>query len=119
MKAPALMKQLKANKTLTSIATAKGKSVDGLKAAIIADAETHLAADVASGKHTQAEADERLAQLKTSIDDIVTKPLPARGPGGDCPNGGGPGGAGGAGAPGAGPGAGTGATTGTGGGTYL
>lgn len=86
MKSAALMKQLKAKKTLTAIATAKGKSVDGLKAAILEDAKAKTAADVAAGRIDQDEADERIADLESRINDIVTKPLPARGPGGNCPN---------------------------------
>ena len=123
MKPAEVMKQLKAKKTLASIATAKGKSVDGLKAAIVADAEKHLAADVAAGKLDQAAADAKLAELKTRVNDIVTKPLPARGPGGPggcrppAPDGGGTAGTG----TGTETGYGTGGQTGgqTGGGTYL
>lgn len=93
MKPATLLKQLKAKKTLASIAEAKSKSTDGLKAAIIADAEAKLAKDVAADRIDQDEADERLTDLQSRIDDIVTKPMPARGSGGagapgggNCPN---------------------------------
>ena len=123
MKPAAVMKQLKAKKTLAALATAKGKSVDGLKAAIIADAQAKLAKDVAADRIDQADAEERLADLEGRIDDIVSKPLPARGAGGgNCPNRPGAGGQGaqtGGTGYGTGTDAGTGTTTGTGGGTYL
>jgi hypothetical protein len=108
----ALMKRLQASKsaTLAKIATAAGKSVDDLEAAIVDDARTKLAADVAAGRIDQDEADVQLEHLQDHVADIVSKPLRP------CPNGGRPGAGGGR--PGAGGGAGTGAgagaTTGTG-----
>jgi hypothetical protein len=81
MKPSALMKQLKAGKTLSAIATSKGKSVDDLKAAILADAKTRLDDRVEDGDMTQAQADSKLSELTAKINDVVTKPLPRRGGG--------------------------------------
>jgi hypothetical protein len=87
MKPAALQKQLKSKKTLAAVAKARGKSVDGLKDAIVADAKAHLTKDVAAGRIDQDAADDRLADLQSRIDAIVSKPQPARGPGGgNCPN---------------------------------
>jgi hypothetical protein len=95
MQPAALMKQLKAKKTLASIAAAKGKSVDGLKDAIVADEQRHLDAQVTAGRLTQEEADARIADFtEHRVDDIVSKPLPANG-GGNCPRPGGGAGGGG------------------------
>ena len=44
--------QLQAGKSLAEIATAQGKSVDGLKAAIVTDAKAAIAKLVSSGKIT-------------------------------------------------------------------
>src|SRR4051812_16258733 len=41
-----LQTDLKSGKTLAQIATAQGKTVSGLEAAMLADAKTHLDADV-------------------------------------------------------------------------
>jgi AraC-like DNA-binding protein len=57
--------------TLAEIAKARGKSVDGLKQAILDEAETNLDQLVEDGELTQAEADEMLARLKSHIDDLV------------------------------------------------
>src|SRR5262249_25597990 len=50
-----LRADLQSGKTLAQIATAQGKSVSGLEAAIVADAKTHLDAAVAAGKLTVTE----------------------------------------------------------------
>ena len=63
-------------KTLADLATANGKTAEGLEAAIVADAKTHLAADVNAGKLTQAQADARLADLSSHVVDVVTKTPP-------------------------------------------
>ena len=53
------------------------------------DFTAHLAEEVTSGKHTQAEADAKLAEFKTNLDTMVNRVGPAggmkgegRGPGG-------------------------------------
>lgn len=74
-----LRTQLQAGKTLAQIAQAQGKSVSGLEDVIYADAKTHLDAEVASGKITAAEAAQRLADLKSHLDDIVNRSGPPAG----------------------------------------
>jgi Arc/MetJ-type ribon-helix-helix transcriptional regulator len=66
-----LRTKLNAGQTLAEIAKARGKSVDGLKQAILDEAEKKLGQLVEDGELTQAEADEMLARLKSHIDDLV------------------------------------------------
>ena len=49
----------------------KGKSVDGLKKALTAEAKTKLDAAVKAGKLTQAQADELQARMTEHLDDLV------------------------------------------------
>jgi hypothetical protein len=66
-----LLTQLQSGKSLAEIATAQGKSVAGLKDAIVAAAKTHLDQEVAEGDLTTAQANQKLAELKSRLDDIV------------------------------------------------
>jgi predicted XRE-type DNA-binding protein len=66
-----LRTKLNAGRTLADIAEARGKSVDGLKQAILDEAEKKLDQLVEDGELTQAEADEMLARMKSHIDDLV------------------------------------------------
>ncbi len=66
-----LRTQLESGKSLADIAKAQGKSVDGLKQAVIKDVQTKLDGAVANGRITSAQRDQILAELKTRIDDIV------------------------------------------------
>jgi ribosomal protein S20 len=66
-----LRTKLNAGQTLADIAKARGKSVDGLKQAILDEAEKNLDQLVEGGELTQAEADEMLARMKSHIDDLV------------------------------------------------
>src|SRR3954447_25407900 len=66
-----LEKQLRDGKSLADIAKDKGKTVDGLEAAIVAGATTQLAAAVAAGDLTDAQRDQALTRLKNSVDEIV------------------------------------------------
>jgi Arc/MetJ-type ribon-helix-helix transcriptional regulator len=66
-----LRTKLNAGRTLAEIAKARGKSVDGLKQAILAEAGKKLDQLVEAGKLTRAEADSMLARLKSHIDDLV------------------------------------------------
>jgi hypothetical protein len=63
---------------------AKAHHVDPQKVidALVADAQTHLAADVTSGRLTQAQADAMKAQLTQRITDFVKGVRPPMGPGG-------------------------------------
>jgi AraC-like DNA-binding protein len=62
---------LNTGQTLAEIAKARGKSVDGLKQAILDEVEKNLDQLVEDRELTQADADEMLARLKSHIDDLV------------------------------------------------
>ncbi len=78
--------------TLAQLATAQGKSVAGLEAAIVGDATTNLDAAVTAGKLTSAQEATRLANLKDHVDELVNSTGPPAGmkggPGGRGPGGG-------------------------------
>ncbi|MBU6242218.1 MAG: hypothetical protein KJS66_10565 [Acidobacteria bacterium] len=76
-----LRTELQSGKSLADVAKAKGVDVETVKAAITADVKAHLDEEVASGEHTQAEADEKLSELATRLDDIVNGVRPAGEPG--------------------------------------
>jgi lambda repressor-like predicted transcriptional regulator len=78
--------------SLAQIAESEGKSADGLEQAIIAAAQEKTTDAVESGRLTQAEADERLSELKSSVSEMIqSTDAPERGHHGP----GGPGGPGG------------------------
>jgi len=77
----ALCDQLHGGKTLAQVAEAQGKSVDGLKQAIVADAKSHLDQAVADGKITADQEQSRLDDLNSHLDDIVNKTPPKGGRG--------------------------------------
>lgn len=62
---------LEGGKTLAQIAGDKSKSVDGLVQALTDEAKKHLDAAVAAGRLTQAEEQQRLANLPTRITALV------------------------------------------------
>jgi len=68
-----LAANLQSGKSLAQIATAQGKSVDGLKAAILAAFKARLDKGVAAGKVTAAQAQERLSKLASHIDRLVNR----------------------------------------------
>jgi len=76
-----LHSRIESGKTLAEIAKAEGKSVDGLKAALVKDAKTHLDAAVKAGRLSSAEEQRVLADLEQRIDDLVNGKLPVRFPG--------------------------------------
>jgi DNA-binding CsgD family transcriptional regulator len=76
-----LHNRLESGKTLAEIAKAQGKSVDGLKDAMLKDAKTHLDAAVKAGRLSSAEEQRVLADLEQRIDDLVSGKLPDRFPG--------------------------------------
>jgi polyhydroxyalkanoate synthesis regulator phasin len=76
-----LRSRLESGKTLAEIAKAQGKSVAGLKDAMVADAKTHLDAAVKAGRLSSAEEQRVLADLGQRIDDLVNGKLPDRVPG--------------------------------------
>ena len=73
-----LRTQLESGKSLADVAKAQGKSVDGLKQAIIADAQAKLDQAVKDGRLTSDQRDRMLADLKSHIDDLVNGTLPRR-----------------------------------------
>jgi hypothetical protein len=68
----ALMKDLRSGKTLAAIAKAKGKSVSGLEAALVAPIKSHLAAAVKDGHMTKAQEQQALRMITKGIDGFVT-----------------------------------------------
>jgi Arc/MetJ-type ribon-helix-helix transcriptional regulator len=66
-----LRAKLNDGRTLANIAKARGKSVDGLKQAILDEAKKKLDQLVEDGELARAEADAMLARMKSHIDDLV------------------------------------------------
>jgi hypothetical protein len=71
-----LKSRLGSGDTLAEIATAEGKTVDGLVQAMVDAAEKDIAAAVDDGRLTQSQADEILADLPQHIEDLVDGELP-------------------------------------------
>ena len=60
-------------RSLAQIAASKGKSVDGLVAAVVAPAEARAAKAVSNGKLTQQRADELIARLTERVKALVER----------------------------------------------
>ena len=75
----ALKTSLRDGSTLAEIAEEKGKSVDGLKDALVAAAKADLEEAVEDGRLTEAQKAEILADLPDRIDDLVDGELGPRG----------------------------------------
>jgi DNA-directed RNA polymerase specialized sigma subunit len=78
-----LRTELQAGKSIADVATAKGVSVDAVVEAMVADMKAHLDEKVASGKHTQEEADAKLAKATARITEMVNRTAPTHGAKGD------------------------------------
>jgi transposase len=77
-----LDERLREGQSLAEIAEAEGKSVSGLKQALLAAAKDGLDQAVEDGRLTDAQRDEMLERLESKIDNLVNgKPLLERGPG--------------------------------------
>src|SRR5262245_57947983 len=78
-----LRAQLESGKSMAEIANAKGKSVEGLVDALVADAKKHMDDEVAEGHLTKSQADEMLSHVEEGIRAIVNgdRPHIAPGPG--------------------------------------
>ena len=76
-----LQTQLQSGKSLADIAKAQSVDIADVKAQLTKDFTAHLDEEVKSGEHTQAEADAKLAEFKTRLDDMVNGVRPAKGMG--------------------------------------
>lgn len=87
-----LKTQLHSGKSLADVAKAQSVDIADVKKALTLDFTAHLAEEVTSGKHTQAEADAKLAEFSTNLDTMVNRVGRAGGmrggPGGHGPRGG-------------------------------
>jgi hypothetical protein len=72
-----LRTQIDAGKTLAQVATAQGVDVQKVIDTIVSEMKAHLAVEVASGEHTQAEVDAKLAELDARVTEMVNKVRPA------------------------------------------
>ncbi|HUQ63993.1 MAG TPA: hypothetical protein VM121_09580 [Acidimicrobiales bacterium] len=77
----ALRTELKAGKTIAEVAQAHGVDVQKVVDALVAELKAHLDADVAAGRLTQAQADERLAKAPARITEMLNHKPPAPGEG--------------------------------------
>jgi hypothetical protein len=66
-----LRAQLESGKSLADVAKAKGKSVEGLVDALVADAKKHLDEEVAEGHLTKSQAEQMLSRLVDGIQAMV------------------------------------------------
>ena len=73
-----LRSELRAGKSLAQIATAHGKTVDGLVDAIVAPAKARLDRAVANGHLTRQRADEILGRLTDAVEKAVQRVHAAR-----------------------------------------
>ncbi|MGH7358376.1 MAG: hypothetical protein ACREJR_06140, partial [Candidatus Rokuibacteriota bacterium] len=71
-----LREALHDGQTLAELATAQGKTVDGLKEAMVADATKHLDAAVADGRLTEEQKQRILEELPERIDALIQGELP-------------------------------------------
>ena len=69
----ATLRTEQATKSLATIATEHGKSVDALKSFLTSELTNSLAERVAAGDITQAQADEKLAELTANLDAKVNE----------------------------------------------
>jgi hypothetical protein len=72
---------LQGGQSLADVAKAKGIDVAKVIDALVAEFKAHLDQEVASGEHTQAEADQKLADARARIEAFVNGTAPAGGPG--------------------------------------
>ena len=80
MTADELQTALKGGQTLAQVAESKGVNVQVVVDALVASATNHINEEVASGELTQAEADEKLANVTERVTARVNNPRPEGGP---------------------------------------
>jgi hypothetical protein len=73
-----LLQKLMSGKSLAELAKAQGKSVDGLKKAMLADAKKGFDQAVKNGFLTEAQAKDALDAFESHLDDIVNRSFPDR-----------------------------------------
>jgi len=73
-----LRTQLESGKSLADVAKAQGKSVDGLKQAMLASIKAKLDQAVTDGKLTASQRDDIMAKITASIDDLINGKLPPK-----------------------------------------
>jgi hypothetical protein len=73
-----LFKDVRSGQTLAQIATARGKSVDGLEAAMVAAVKAKLDAAVTAGRLSAAQEQAKLARVQKLVDRLVHAKLAAR-----------------------------------------
>jgi hypothetical protein len=83
---------IQGGQTIAQLAEANGKTAQSVIDALVAEVKAHFDAEVASGEHTQADADARIAEATTQITDFVNNTQTAAGPGMGGRHGRGPGG---------------------------
>ena len=74
-----LKTQLHSGKSIADVAKAQSVDIADVKKVMTSDFTAHLAEEVTSGEHTQAEADAKLAEFKTNLDTMVNRVGPAGG----------------------------------------
>jgi len=74
----ALAKDVRSGQTLAQVATARGKSVAGLEAAMVAAVKAKLDAAVAAGRISAAQEQTRLARVQDQVDRLVNAKLAPR-----------------------------------------
>jgi hypothetical protein len=72
---------IQGGQTIAQLAEANGKTAQSVIDALVAEVKAHFDAEVASGEHTQADADARIAEATTQITDFVNNTQTAAGPG--------------------------------------
>ena len=70
---------LQGGQTLAQIAEANGKTAQNVIDVLVADVTQHFADEVAAGEHTQAEADQKIAEFTQQITDAVNNGGPVMG----------------------------------------
>ena len=73
-----LAKDVRSGQTLAQIATARGKPVDGLEAAMVGAVKTKLDAAVSAGRLSAAQEQTKLARVQKLVDRLVNAKLAAR-----------------------------------------
>jgi hypothetical protein len=74
----ALVAELRTGKSLAQVATANGKTVAGLKQAILAAVDARLSRAVAAGRITAEQKSRRLARFESRLDRFVNRVWRAR-----------------------------------------